>query len=165
LPAITLHCVEPQFSTELAAMSESISTSTKLTPQSSVIMRIIAYHVRAIEALTATSTDSLDHATLYSSHENAISLARTLYSSENLTDQFTALATENKDLVLNQDATITNRNTLTAPVTQLEAQLAQTLALTNIATNSSTASCKGQTDPERFTGENRGKLRSFVALL
>jgi hypothetical protein len=54
---------------------------------------------------------------------------------------------------------------LTARVTQLEAQLAQTLALANIATNTSPASRTGQTDPETFTGEDRSKLRSFVALL
>jgi hypothetical protein len=54
---------------------------------------------------------------------------------------------------------------LTAQVTQLEAQLRQTLALANVATNSSPASRKGQTDPEKFTGEDHGKLRSFVALL
>jgi hypothetical protein len=165
LPAITLHCVEPQSSTELAAMSESASASTESTPQSSVIVRIIADHVCAIEALAATSTDSLDYATLHSSYENAISLARALHSSENLTDRFTALATENEDLALERDTTIADRNTLTAQVTQLEAQLAQTLALANIATTSSTAGYKGQTDPEKFTGEDRGKLRSFVALL
>jgi hypothetical protein len=41
----------------------------------------------------------------------------------------------------------------------------QTLTLTNITTNSLPASHKGQTDPEKFTGENHSKLRSFVALL
>jgi hypothetical protein len=128
-------------------------------------MRIVADHVRAIKAIAAASADSLDHATLCSSYENAISLARALHSSENLTDRFTALATENEDLTLERDATITDRNTLTAWVTQLEGQLAQTLAVTNVATNSSTAGHKGQTDPEKFTGEDRGKLRSFVALL
>jgi hypothetical protein len=128
-------------------------------------MRIVADYVRAVEALAATSADSLDHATLRSSYENAISLARTLHSSENLTDQFTALGTENKDLALERDAAVADRNTLTARVTQLEAQLAQTLALANVAANSSTTGRKGQTDPEKFTGEDRGKLRSFVALL
>jgi hypothetical protein len=54
---------------------------------------------------------------------------------------------------------------LTAQVTQLEAQLAQTLALANVATSSSPTGRKGQTDPETFTGEGRSKLRSFVALL
>jgi hypothetical protein len=75
-------------------------TPTEPSPPASVIVRIIADHARAIEALTAASADSLDHATLVSSYENAISLARVLHSSENLTDQFAALATENKDLVL-----------------------------------------------------------------
>jgi hypothetical protein len=144
-------------------MSEPASTGS--SPPSSVIVRIVADHVHAIEALAAASADSLDHATLRSSYENAISLARALHSRDGLTDRFTALATENEDLALNRDATITNRNTLTARVTQLEAQLAQTLAVANVGTNSSTAGRKGQTDPEKFTGEDRGKLRSFVALL
>jgi hypothetical protein len=106
LPAITLHCVEPQFSTELAAMSESGSASTESTPQSSVIVRIVADHVRAIEALAAASVDSLDHTMLYSSYENAISLAHALHSSENLTNRFTTLATKNEDLALEQDTAI-----------------------------------------------------------
>jgi hypothetical protein len=138
---------------------------TEPSPLASVIVRIIADHARAVEALAATSADSLNHATLLSSYENAISLARALHSSENLTDRFAALATENEDLALERDAAIADRNTLTARVTQLEAQLAQTLALANVATNSSPASRKGQTDPEKFTGEDRSKLRSFVALL
>jgi hypothetical protein len=54
---------------------------------------------------------------------------------------------------------------LTAWVTQLQAQLAQTLALANVTTNSLPTGRKGQTDPEMFTGEDYGKLRSFVALL
>jgi hypothetical protein len=102
---------------------------------------------------------------LLSSYENTISLTCMLHSSENLTDQFTALDTENKDLTLERDAAIADRNTLTAWVTQLEAQLVQTLALTNVATSLSPTGCKGQTDPEKFTGEDCSKLRSFVALL
>jgi hypothetical protein len=98
-------------------MSESASASTEATPQSSVIVRIITDHVRTIEALAATSADSLDHTMLHSSYENAISLARTLHSSENLTDRFTALATENEDLALERDTAIADRNTLTARVT------------------------------------------------
>jgi hypothetical protein len=146
-------------------MSEPTPASTKSAPPASIIVRIIADHVHTIEALAAASTNSLDHTMLHSSYENTISLARALHSSENLTDRFAALATENEDLALERDATITDRNTLTAQVTQLEAQLVQTLALTNVTTNSSPASCKGQTDREKFTGEDHGKLRSFVALL
>jgi hypothetical protein len=144
-------------------MSEPASTES--SPPSSIVVRIITDHVRAVKALAAASANSLDHATLLSSYKNAISLARALHSSENLTDQFATLATENEDLALEQDAAIADRITLTARVTQLEAQLAQTLALANVATNSSPAGCKGQTDHEKFTGEDRGKLRSFVALL
>jgi hypothetical protein len=144
-------------------MSEPASSES--SPLASIIIRIVADHTRAIEALATTSADSLDHAMLLSSYENAISLTRTLHSSENLTDQFATLATENEDLALERDAAIADHNTLTARVTQLEAQLAQTLALANVATNSSPACRKGQTDPEKFTGEDRSKLRSFVALL
>jgi hypothetical protein len=122
-------------------MSEPASTEP--SPPASVVIRIIADYARAIEALATTSTDSLDHATLLSSYENLISLAHGLHSIENLTDQFAALATENEDLALERDAAIGNRNTLTPRVTQLKAQLAQTLALANVATNSSPAGCKG----------------------
>jgi hypothetical protein len=79
-------------------MSEPASTGS--SPPSSVIVRIVANHVRAIQALAAASADSLDHATLRSSYENAISLTHALHSSENLTDRFTTLATENEDLTL-----------------------------------------------------------------
>jgi hypothetical protein len=146
-------------------MSESAPATAVSSPPSSVIVRIVSDHVRAVEALAAASADSLDHATLRSSYENAINLARALHFSENLTDRFTALVTENEDLALKRDATIADRNALTARVMQLEAQLTQTLTLTTATTNSSPAGRKGQTDPERFTGEDRGKLRSFVALL
>jgi hypothetical protein len=79
-------------------MSEPASTG--LSPPSSVVMRIVADHICAVEALAGASADSLDHATLCSRYENAISLARALHSSEKLTNRFTALATENKDLAL-----------------------------------------------------------------
>jgi hypothetical protein len=102
-------------------MSEPIPT--ELSPLASVIIRIIANHTYAVEALATASADSLDHAMLLSSYKNTISLAHILHSSENLTDRFAALATENEDLMLEQDTTITNYNTLTAWVTQVEAQL------------------------------------------
>jgi hypothetical protein len=143
-------------------MSESGPATAVPSP---VIVRIVSDDAHAIEALATASADSLDHATLRSSYENAINLARALHSSENLTDRFTALVTENEDLTLERDAAVADRNALTARVTQLEAQLMQTLALATAATNSWPAGRKGQTDPEKFTGEDRGKLRSFVALL
>jgi hypothetical protein len=99
-------------------------TPTESPSPYSVIVRIIANHARAIEALAAASANSLDHATLLSSYENAMSLTHTLYSSENLTNQFTALCTDNEDIMLKRDAAITDHNTLTTRVTQLEAQLA-----------------------------------------
>jgi hypothetical protein len=144
-------------------MSEPAPTEMPSPP--SVVIRIIANHARAVEALATASANSLDHAMLLSSYENTISLTHALHSSKNLTNQFTALATENEDLALERDTTVADRNTLTARVTQLKAQLAQTLALANIATSLSPAGCKGQTDPEKFTREDHGKLRSFVALL
>jgi BioD-like phosphotransacetylase family protein len=101
-------------------MSESVPATAVPSP---VIVRIVSDHARAIEALAAASADSLDHATLRSSYENAINLARALHSSENLTDRFAALVTENEDLALERDAAVADRNALTARVTQLEAQL------------------------------------------
>jgi uncharacterized protein (DUF3084 family) len=117
--------------------------STESSPPSSVVVRIVADHIHAVEALATASADSLDHATLRSSDENAISLARALHSSENLTDRFAALATEHEHLALERDAAIADRNALTARVTQLEAQLMQTLALATAATNSSPTGRKG----------------------
>jgi hypothetical protein len=143
-------------------MSESAPEAAVPPP---VIVRIVSDHARAVEALAAASADSLDHAMLRSSYENAINLTRALHSSENLTDRFATLVNENEDLALERDAAVADRNTLTARVTQLEAQLAQTLTLANISTSSSPAGRKGQTDPEKFTGEDGSKLRSFVALL
>jgi hypothetical protein len=146
-------------------MSEPTPATTESSSPSSVIVRIVADHVRAIEALTAASAKSLDHAMLRTSYENAINLARGLHSSENLTDRVAALAAENEDLPLERGAAVAEHNALTARVTQLEAQLTQMLSLVTAATNSSPAGCKAQTDPEKYTGEDRGKLRSFVALL
>jgi hypothetical protein len=146
-------------------MSEPAPATTESSPPPFVIMRIVTDHVRAIEALAAASTDSLDHATLRSSYENAINLACVLHSSKNLTDRFAMLVTENEDLALEHDTTIADHNALTAWVMQPEAQLMQTLALATAATSSSPTGHKGQTNPEKFTGEDHGKLRSFVALL
>jgi hypothetical protein len=146
-------------------MSEPTYATAESSPLPFLIMRIVADHICAVEALTAASTDTLDHARLHSSYKNAINLARILHSSENLTDRFATLVTDNKDLVLERDAAVTDCNALTARVTQLEAQLMQTLALATAATNVSPTGCKGQTDPKKFTGEDYGKLRSFVALL
>jgi hypothetical protein len=146
-------------------MSESIPATTLLSPPSSIIMRIISDHTHAIEALTAASTDSLDYAMLHSSYENVINLTCILHSSENLTNWFATLVTKNEDLALKYVTTVTNRNVLTTWVMQLKAQLMQTLTLMTASTNSSPASCKGQTNPKRFTREDRSKLRSFVALL
>jgi hypothetical protein len=146
-------------------MSESTPTTAVSSPLSSIIVTIISNHVRAIEALTTASADSLDHATLRSSYKNAINLTHILHSSEKVTNWFATLATENEDLMLECDATIANRNVLTAQVMQPEAQLMQTHTLVTATTNSSPTTCKGQTDPKMFTGEDRSKLRSFVALL
>jgi hypothetical protein len=145
-------------------MSEPAPATTESSPPPFIIVRIIADHVSAIEALAAASADSLDHAMLRSSYENAINLTCALHCSENLTDWFTTLVTENEDLALERDAAITDHSALTARVTQLMAQLTQTLTLATATTTLSPAGCKGQTDPEKFTGEDRGKLRSFVAL-
>jgi hypothetical protein len=124
-------------------MSEPIPATAELSPPPFIIVRIIADYVRAIKGLTATSMDSLDHARLRSSYENAINLTHALHSSKNLTDQFAMLVTKNEDLTLKHDAAIANRNAFTAWVMQLEAQLMQTLTLATAATNALPTSCKG----------------------
>jgi hypothetical protein len=134
-------------------------------PDSPLIVSILADHACAIEALAATSTDSLDPATLCASYEGAVNLAHVLNTSENLTDRFTALATEIQDLCLDRDTTIVDRNMLSTWVTQLESQLSQTLALANLASSSIPTPCKIQPDPKPFTGEECNKLRSFITML
>jgi hypothetical protein len=134
-------------------------------PDSPLIVRILADHTRAIEALAATSADSFDPATLRASYEGAINLARALNTSENLTDRFTAIAAKIEDHSLDRDAAIADHNTLSTWVTQLESQLSQTLALANLASFSVPAPCKAQPDPKPFTGEERNKLRSFITML
>jgi hypothetical protein len=99
-PPVTLRCIEQQFSTELAMMFEPTPANTESAPLSSIIVRIVADHIHAVEALAATSANSLDHATLCTSYENAINLDCALHSSENLADRFATLAAENEDLAL-----------------------------------------------------------------
>jgi hypothetical protein len=143
-------------------MSESVPTTAFPSP---IIVRIISDYACAVEALAAASADSLNHAMLRSSYENAINLACILHSSKNLTNQYTMLITENEDLALERDAAMANCNVLTARVMQPKAQLMQTLMLMTATTNSSPAGHKGKTNPEMFTREDHGNLRSFVALL
>jgi hypothetical protein len=134
-------------------------------PDSPLIMRILADHARTIKALAATSADCFHPATLRPSYEGAINLAHALNTSKNLTDRFTALAAEIKDLSLDRDAAVADRNTLSTRVTQLESQLSQTLALANLASSSIPAPRKVQPDPKPFIGEERNKLRSFITML
>jgi hypothetical protein len=109
--------------------------------------------------------NSLDYTMLYSSYENIINLACTLYSSDNLTNWFTTLAAENEDLTLKHNTGIGDYNSLTTWVMQLKAQLMYTCTLTTNTTNPLPTSHKSQTDPKMFTREDHGKLRSFVAIL
>jgi hypothetical protein len=81
-------------------MSEPIPTTTKLSPPSSIIMRIVTDYIYAVKALTTTSVNSLDHAMLHTSYENTINLTCTIHSSENLTDLFAMLVAKNEDLRL-----------------------------------------------------------------
>jgi hypothetical protein len=134
-------------------------------PDSPLIMQILVDHARTIKALAATSADSLDPATLRVSYEGAVNLACVLNTSENLTDQLTALATEIKDLSLDRDAAVVACNMLSTRVTQLESQLSQTFALANLASSSIPTPCKMQPDPKPFTGEECNKLRSFITML
>jgi hypothetical protein len=54
---------------------------------------------------------------------------------------------------------------LTAQVMQLKPRLMQTLTIMTATTNLPPMGHKGLTDPKKFTGEDRSKPRSFVALL
>jgi hypothetical protein len=74
--------------------------STRLSPLSCIVMRIVADHIHTVEALATASMDSVNYATLHSSYENMISLTHALHSSKNLTNWFTDLTTENEDLTL-----------------------------------------------------------------
>jgi hypothetical protein len=105
------------FSTELTAMSETTPATAKLSPPPFIIVKSIAGHALALKALAPTSTDSLDPAMIHTSYINAIHPSCTLYSSENLTDWFTALVTVSQDLMLKRDTTIAKCNTLIVQVT------------------------------------------------
>jgi hypothetical protein len=152
------------FSTELVAMSENVTLPTDDEPETFAIVKIMATRARGLEALAAASADNLDPDTLHTRYNNAIQLAHALNTSENLTERFATLTNK-------RDAATADLNTATTQLTQLRTQLTQTLALaTAAATNtnnggSQTGGRKGQTDPEKFTGEDRHKLRSFIALL
>jgi hypothetical protein len=156
------------FSTELITMSESILLPTNDEPESFAIVRIMADHARGLEALAATSADNLDPAMLLTRYNNAIQLARALNISENLTERFTTLLSDIEILTTKRDASTADLNTATTKLTQLRTQLMQTLALATAAATTSRGQMggrKGQTDPETFTGEDRHRLRSFIALL
>jgi hypothetical protein len=96
------------------AISEPTTTILSYLPY--VIMRIIANHSGTIEALAATSMDSLNYAILYSRYKNAINLTYALYCSKNLAEWFTILETKNEVLILECDTTITNHNMLTTHI-------------------------------------------------
>jgi hypothetical protein len=133
-------------------------SKTAPTPDSPLIVRILADHAHAIEALAATSTDSLDPATLCASYEGAVNLTRVLNTSENLTDWFTGLTAKIEDLSLDRDTAVVDHNTLSTQVTQLKSQLSQTLALANLSSSSISTPRKTQPDPKPFTWEERNKL-------
>jgi hypothetical protein len=149
-------------------MSKSVLLPTDDEPESFAIVRIMADHARGLEALAAVSADNLDSAMLRTRYNNAIQLARALNASENLTERFATLLSDSETLTTEWDATTADLNTATTQLTQLRTQLMQTLALATAATTNGggqTGGHKGQTDPEKFTGEDRHKLRSFIALL
>jgi hypothetical protein len=95
-------------------MSETVPPTTEPSPKSCIVVKIIASYTGALEAISTTFADSLDPATLNTCYVNAIPLAHTLNSSENLTDQFTTSVTEAEDIALKSDATVTDCHTLTA---------------------------------------------------
>jgi hypothetical protein len=93
-----------------------------------------------------------------------VNLAHALNTSENLTNRFAALTTKNDNLSLETDAAVADWNTLTAHVSQLEAQLTQMLALANAAA-SSPVSRRSQPDPKPFTREDCTLLQPFLLTL
>jgi hypothetical protein len=148
-------------------MSENVILPTDDEPETFAIVKIMATRTRGLEALAAASADNLDPATLRTRYNNAIQLARALNASENLTERFATLLSDTETLTNERDAATTDWNTATTQLTQLRTQLTQTLALATAAANNGggqTGGRKGQTDPEKFTGEDRHKLRSFIAL-
>jgi hypothetical protein len=156
------------FSTELVTMSENVILPTNDEPETFAIVKIMATRARGLEALATSSADNLDPATLRTRYNNAIQLARALNASENLTDRFATLLSDTETLTNEWDAATADLNTATTQLTQLRTQLTQMLALATAAANNGggqTGGRKGQTDPETFTGEDRHKLRSFIALL
>jgi lysyl-tRNA synthetase class II len=122
--------------TELITMSENVLLPTDDEPKSFAIVKIIANNARSLEALAAASADNLDPATLRTQYNNAIQLARALNASENLTERFATLLSDNETLTNEWDAATADLNTATTQLTQLRTQLTQTLALaTAAATN------------------------------
>jgi hypothetical protein len=149
-------------------MSDSVLLPTGDEPESFAIVRIMADRARGLEALTAASADNLDPAMLCTQYINAIQLACALNASENLTERFTTLLSNIETLTIEWDAATADLNTAITQLTQLRTQLMQILALTTAAATTGggqMGSHKGQTDPEKFTGEDWHKLRSFIALL
>jgi hypothetical protein len=149
--SVILYCVIIHYRT--CTMSEPAPI-----PDSPLIVRILRDHANAIEALATTSADSFDPATLRASYKGAVNLTYALNTSENLTNQFTALTTKIEDLSLHRDTTVADCNMLSTWVTQLESQLSQTLGLANLALSSIPTLCKMQPDPKPFIGEERNKL-------
>jgi hypothetical protein len=139
-------------STKLTTISETIPAMATLSPPSFTIVEIVPSHTYPLEALTATSADSLEHTILHTSYKNAINLACAVYLTKNLTNQFAALATEAEDIMLQYDTTITNYTLLTTHIIRLKAQLMLTLTLITTTTNLSPHSCKGQTNPRHSLG-------------
>jgi hypothetical protein len=109
---------------------------------------------------------------LLARYTSTINLARAVDSSKNLTDNHDTMLSQTEDLTIERDTTIANSNALSTQLMQLKTEADQTLALAT-ATCANTgntdtgpfSSCKGQSDPETFSGQDRNKLRSFVALL
>jgi hypothetical protein len=151
-------------------MPEHVLTLTEPCPESFTIVNTIAGYPHALEVLATTSTDSLNPTMPHTHYANDINLTHTLNTSKNWTEQFTTLLAEAKDIPNEHNTTITNRNTTTTKLTQLQTLLTQTLALVTTTTtknnvDSLATSCKGQTNPKTFSGEDYNRLWLFIALV
>jgi hypothetical protein len=126
-PGLRSHSLSTHYTmlrrTIILYQTRPMSEATIMPTESPVIIWIIADHTQAINALASFPTDSLDAVTLHANYEGAVNLAHTLNTSENLTNWFTTLTTENEELSLERDTAIANQNALTTYISQLEAQL------------------------------------------
>ena len=136
--------------------------SAPAQPEPFFVMKFPTRLVKPIDDLTAAEpAENLDIEMLRTHYTNAINLAKEIKKCEDLSAHVETLSNE-------RDSAVADLNAATTQLEQLRTQLNQTLTIAAAASANASGSDggrKGQTDPEKFSGEDRGKLRSFLALL